>query len=47
MRRGQSGTWAILVTAQAFGASGARRTIQATVVRAAAGIRMVTWREVI
>ena len=37
----------ILVTAQAYGASGARRTLQATVVRAAAGIRMVTWREVI
>ena len=37
----------ILVTAQAYGASGARRTIQATVVRAGAAIRMVTWREVV
>jgi Tfp pilus assembly protein PilX len=37
----------ILVTAQAYGTSGARRTIQATVVRAGAAIRMVTWREVI
>jgi hypothetical protein len=37
----------ILVTAQAYGTSGARRTIQATVVRAGGAIRMVTWREVI
>jgi hypothetical protein len=37
----------ILLTAQAFGASGARRTIQATIARAGGGIRMITWREMI
>src|SRR6185503_12304594 len=37
----------ILLTAQAYVASGARRTIQATVARAGGAIRMVTWREVI
>jgi len=37
----------ILVTAQAYGASGARRTIQATIARVGGAIRMITWREVI
>ena len=37
----------VLVTAQAYGASGARRTIQATIARSGGGLRMITWREVI
>ena len=36
----------VVVTAHAYGPSGARRAIQATIVRAGANVRMVTWREV-
>jgi len=37
----------IMLTAQAYGASGVRRTIQATIARAGANVRMVSWREVL
>jgi hypothetical protein len=40
------GRWRIVLTAQAYGSSGARRSIQATIVRAGANVRMVAWREV-
>jgi len=40
------GRGCIVMTAQAYGAMGTRRTIQATIVRAVAGVRMITWREV-
>lgn len=40
------GAGKLLVRASAFGASGSVRTIQATVERADAGVRIVTWREV-
>jgi hypothetical protein len=36
----------IVVTAQAYGPTGATRAIQATIVRTGANVRMVAWREV-
>jgi hypothetical protein len=41
------GRQCIVITAQAYGAMGTRRTIQATIVRAGASVRMITWREVL
>ncbi len=43
---GNPGRGRILVTARAYGAAGAARTIQVTLVRAGSRVRMVTWREV-
>lgn len=40
------GAGKLLVRASAFGASGSVRTIQATVERAGAGVRILTWREI-
>ena len=36
-----------VIVAQAYGATGATRTIRATIVRAGGHVRMITWREVI